>query len=88
MKNLHDIAIDLEHVLRQTFNKDFSHSGTIFDADHIELGSFYDVLVIILYIKGKGDYTDFENKLYKFKGINMKDIPNCEKIFEEFKSYL
>ena len=87
-RNVHDIAIELEHILSREFNADFAHSGTIFSADFIEVESFHDSMVLLLYLKSDKDCIDFINDIYEFKGVNMNKIPNCEAIFEKFKSFL
>lgn len=88
MRNVHDIAIELESMLRKEFGFTDRPRGTIFDADAIESRMFYDVLILLLYKKGTKNSTKFQNAIFKYKGINMNEIPNYESIFEEFKSYL
>ena len=48
MRNKHDIAIDLEHMLRNEFGFKDRPRGTIFDADSIELYMLYDDMVLLL----------------------------------------
>ena len=88
MRNVHDIAIELESMLRKEFGFPYRPRGTIFDADAIESRMFYDVMILLLYRKGTKDSTKFQNDIFKYKGINMNEIPNYESIFEEFKTYL
>ena len=88
MRNVHDIAIELESMLRKEFGFPDRPRGTIFDADAIESCMFYDVMILLLYRKGTKDSTKFQNDIFKYKGINMNEIPNYESIFEEFKTYL
>lgn len=88
MRNVHDIAIELESMLRKEFGFHDRPRGTIFDADAIESRMFYDVMILLLYRKGTKDSNKFQNDIFKYKGINMNEIPNYESIFEEFKTYL
>lgn len=88
MKNTHDIALELMDIMDREMNSDFHHSGTIFDADIIELRSFYDVIILLLYIKGKKESVVFQNKICKYKNTNMNKIKDYLAIFEEFKSYI
>ena len=86
--NNHDIARELERMLEKEFCCDYDHSGTIFSADSIEMRSFYDVLYLLLYMKGKRDYCNFIDSIYDYKGKSMQEIPNCKGIYEEFLSFL
>lgn len=88
MKNVHDIAIELEYLLCEEFGFADRPRGTIFDADDIESRTFYDNMALLLHKKAKKDYTDFINSIFDYKGVNMNQISDYEKIFEEFKSYL
>ncbi len=90
MRNAHDVAIELEHMLRDEFGFDSRPRGTIFDADSIELYMFYDDMVLLLYKKGakQGDPYEFMDRIYQYKGVNMNKIPDYEKIFDEFKSLI
>ncbi len=88
MKNEHDIALELMDILNKQFCSDFHHSGTIFDADIIETRSFYDVIILVLYLKSKKDSIDFQNSIIECKNKNMREIKNYLIIFEEFKSYI
>ena len=89
MRNAHDVAIDLEWMLRKEFGFENSRPrGTIFDADSIETYSFYDCMVLLLNKKAQSDCTDFMNSIYEFKGENMNSIPDFEGVFETFKSFL
>ena len=85
MRNAHDIAIELEYMLRQEFGFVNRPRGTIFDADAIETYMFYDILYLLLYKKSSQDWCDFVNKIFEYKGVSMHKIPNYEEIFEEFK---
>lgn len=88
MRNVHDIAIELEYMLRKEFGFPDRPRGTIFDADAIESRMFYDVMILLLYKKGKKDSTRFQDNVLKYQGTNMNQIPDYESIFEEFKTYL
>ena len=88
MRNVHDIAIELESMLRKEFGFPDRPRGTIFDADAIESRMFYDVMILLLYRKETKDSNKFQKDIFKYKGINMNEIPNYESIFEEFKTYL
>lgn len=88
MRNVHDIAIELEWMLRKEFNFKKRPRGTIFDADSIESYMFYDILHLLLYRKSSQDWCEFIDTIFKYKGIDMNQIPNCDEIFEEFKSLL
>ena len=55
MRNVHDIAIELESMLRKEFGFPDRPRGTIFDADAIESRMFYDVMILLLYRKGTKD---------------------------------
>lgn len=88
MKNVHDIAIELEKMVSDLFGCNFNHSGTIFSADSIEIESFYEVVSLVLFVSAKHDYYDFKNELFKYKRVNMNNIPSLEEKFEKFKSFL
>lgn len=88
MRNAHDIAIELESMLRKEFGFNERPRGTIFDADKIESYMFYDLLYLLLYKKSNKDWSNFANKTFEYKGINMNKIPEYEKIFDEFKSLI
>ena len=62
--------------------------GTIFGADAIENEMFYDDITLVLFKKSKKDYKDFIDSLFQYRGENMNKIPNLNKIFDKFKSYL
>lgn len=88
---LHDYAIQLEYIMRKKFagdNANVRPRGTIFDADSIELYSFYDCISLVLFYFGNGDYCDFLDRLYPYKGKNIREIDNIDKVFNEFRSYL
>ena len=87
MRNVHDIAIELEYMLRDEFGFDCRPRGTIFDADSIELYMFYDDMNLLLHKKATKDYSEFLDEIYMYKGVNMNKIPNYEEIFEKFKSF-
>lgn len=82
--NVHDIAIQIEYKLRDKFNISDRPRGTIFDADAIEMYMFFDDMELLLTLFGKKDYTNFIDKYYKYKGKNMREIPNYKEIYEEF----
>ena len=88
MRNAHDIAIELEYMLRKEFGFENRPRGTIFDADAIESYMFYDILHLLLYKKSNQDWCDFINKIFQYKGVSMNKIPGYEQIFEEFKLLL
>lgn len=88
MRNTRNIAIELEHMLRKEFGFPDRPIGTIFDADAIESRMFYDDMILLLHKNGKKDSTDFQDKIYEYRGVNMNQIPNYESMFEEFKTYL
>lgn len=88
MRNAHDIAIEIEHMLRKEFGFEERPRGTIFDADKIESYMFYDLLYLLLYRKSNKEWFGFVDKIFEYKGVNMNQIPEYEKIFEEFKSLL
>ena len=85
MINVHDIAIELEYMLRKEFGFADRPRGTIFDADYIEKEMFYDDMSLLLYKKGKKDFTEFLDSIYQYRRVNMNTIPNCGSIFEQFK---
>lgn len=86
--NEHDIAIQLEYKLRDKFNISYRPRGTIFDADYIEMYMFFDDMKLLLALFSKKDYTEFIDKYYQYKGINMRDIPNYKKIYDEFNDLM
>lgn len=88
MRNVHDIAIELEHILRTKFGITERPRGTIFDADSIERYMFYDDMNLVLTLFSEKDCTEFLDDIYEYKGINMNKIPDCDKIFDKFKTYL
>lgn len=88
MRNVHDVAIELEYMLRKEFGFSDRPRGTIFDADAIESRTFYDIIILLLHKKGKKDSTKFQDKIFQYKCINMNQIPDYELIFEEFKTYI
>ena len=53
MRNVHDIAIELEGILCKKFGIPERPRGTIFDADAIETYMFYDDIVLALSLFGK-----------------------------------
>ncbi|HCH29019.1 MAG TPA: hypothetical protein DEW35_05870 [Ruminococcaceae bacterium] len=85
MRNAHDIAIELEHMLCREFGFDGRPRGTIFDADAIETYMFYDIICLLLYRKSNSGWDDFANRICQYKGVNMNQIPEYEKVFDEFK---
>lgn len=88
MVNNHDIAIRIEHILRDSFGFSDRPRGTIFDADLIETRSFYDCVHLLLYKHGKDDYTVFLDSLYDYSQHDIKDIPNIEEVYNIFLSLL
>lgn len=89
MRNAHDVAIELEYMLRKEFGFKDRPRGTIFDADSIELYMFYDDMVLLLYKKGAvNDPYDFMDRICQYKGVNMNKIPSFNEIFDEFKSLI
>ena len=88
MRNRHDIAIELENMLCKEFGFSSRPRETIFDADAIESYMFYDDMILLLHNKSQKDSIDFENDIFKYKGTNMNKIPDCESIFEKFKTFL
>ena len=88
MRNAHDIAIELEHMLCDEFGFNDRPRGTIFDADAIEHRMFYDDMILLLAKKSKYDSSEFEDEIYEYQGRNMNQIPNYEEIFEKFKSFI
>lgn len=88
MRNAHDIAIELEHMLCREFGFQGRPRGTIFDADAIETYMFYDLIYLLLYKKSNQDWFDFVDRIYEYKGTNMNKIPDYEAIFDEFKSLI
>ncbi len=88
MRNTHDIAIELEHMLCKEFGFNARPRGTIFDADAIETYMFYDLMCLLLYKKSKSDWSEFADTIFPYKGTNMNRIPNYEQIFDQFKSML
>ena len=53
-----------------------------------ETRAFYDVIILLLYLKSKKDSIDFQNSIIECKNKNMREIKNYLIIFEEFKSYI
>lgn len=49
---------------------------------------FYDLIYLLLYKKSNHDWYEFADEIYNYKGVNMNKIPNCEEIFEKFKSLI
>ncbi len=88
MKNVHNLAIELENIAGEIFNSDFNHSNTIFCADIIVSESFYEAVSLILFMSAKHDYSNYINSLFKYKRVNMEKIPEIEMKFEQFKSLL
>lgn len=86
MPNTHNIAIQLELILRKEFGFPDRPSGTIFDADAIERSTFYDLMILVLCKKDKHN-ADFIEKYSQYEGMNMNQIPDCEAIFNEFRTY-
>lgn len=86
--NNHDVAIRVEHLLRDEFGFNGRPRGTIFDADNIELYSFYDCLNLLLYKKSKNDYSEFLDSIYEYKLKNMREIPDSESVYREFRRLL
>lgn len=85
--NVHDIAIEIESILRKEFNIEHRPRGTIFDADAIESYSFYDMVNLILMLFGNGDFIDFLNSIFEYKNINMNKINNLDEIMTNFRKY-
>lgn len=87
--NGHDIAIELEDMLRKEFGVDFSHSGTIFCADFIDSrkGLFYEVMNLLLFIKGQSEESlNFLNRISKtISDKSLDEIDGSEELFCEFK---
>lgn len=77
------IAIPLENKLRKIFGFDDRPIGTIFDADSIEGGSFYDVMCLILAKEKIEKWEDFANK-YSQKDIEKMGIEDQYKVYQEF----
>ena len=86
--NEHDIAIKLEYVLKEKFGINGRPRGTIFDADYIELYMFYDDIVLLLTLFGKDDHIEFIDRIYQYKGKNMREIPDYKEIYDEFINYM
>lgn len=86
MSNTHNIAQQLELILRNEFGFSDRPSGTIFDADAIEHTMFYDIMILLLYKKDKLNDT-FLDKYSKYKGMSVNEITDCEAIFNEFQTY-
>ncbi len=84
LANDHDIAIDLCKMLENEFHVKFYHSATIFSADQIELRSFVDAMVLLLYMKSNKDCIEFIDKVNPFIGFNMRDIGKCDVVYDEF----
>lgn len=87
-KTVWDIAYDLETIAEKKFGCNFAHSNTIFDRAVIEKDMFYDVMYLLLCMYGSEGSSDFQDKYYELKRINMNEIQNYKEIFEEFKKLL
>lgn len=85
--NRHDFAIEIEKIFTKITKKDFAHSPTIFSADSIELGSFYDCICILLFCYGKEGTLDFFDDLHVYKGLNMNKIKMKDLIAIRTKFY-
>ena len=91
--NFHnDIAIELERIARSKYCSTERPYTKIYDADSIELGSFVEVMIILLREKTgmENNHTDIEafvNKCGPYLGKSGNLIPKeiAQKLFNDFK---
>lgn len=86
--NNHDIAIAIEKIMCREFGFSGRPRGTIFDADYIEMRSFYDCVSLILHKRGKGDWSGFLDSIYEYAGKNISMIPNLIEVYSTFRNFV
>lgn len=86
--NTHEFALQVEQLLCFHFGFKSRPCGTVFDADAIERGFFYDAMCLLLCKKDVQGWTDFADKYLEYQNKNINQISNIDLIFNEFKKLL
>lgn len=76
LENLHGIAYSIENAARSILGGN-EQRDTFYDADHVEAGSFFEVILFVLRMKlGFGaDLRDFSANYAQYLGMPMSRIP-------------
>lgn len=91
MINLHQYAVSLEHTLRGILECDRGGLGGLIDADAIEYGSMFTVIISTLSIKYIGEKNTklidrFIESILEYEGKNLAEIGE-EKVIEIIDSF-
>lgn len=80
MNNFHnDYAIPLEEKARAILRVSERQRGAIFDADAIELGSFFEIMVLTLRVKSSYQQcTEIDNFIEKYENMLCVNLNNLE----------
>lgn len=84
------IAVPLEAILRRVFGFSDRPLGTVFDADAIESGFFYDAMCLILCKNNIENWYEFADKYIEMKNKpgNEIGIEKAISVFKEFEELI